>query len=306
MNYVDSTLLKLADPAQRGGVFDDVACAQLLSAMYDTTAMSVAGPFSAIFDRFELGVPVGRAATLDGYVQAPDGSNRIDARFRLDGLFDASPIRVDALWQGRIGASVALPASKISGVAVRWPDPAGVDAKIVAALGALPADPVALEAQRRAQYMNEIEAAMNQPAALTDAVFDSLLQTAGARSVADVMATAGNARFAAAQLSFSDPGQPQPSVALVPLSAALMIVDAGFSIADLLMQTKIVRDRLEPLGLDVTVDAAYPLRAPFLVAWIVPAAVFNDSGWPGASPALRIGAAGSWLADEGIGLVVTA
>jgi hypothetical protein len=306
MNYVDATLLKLADPAQRAGVFDDVAFAQLLSAMYDTTSLSVAGPYAGIFDTFELGLAVGRVGSVDGSWQAPDGSNRMDARFSLAGLFDPSPIRVDALWQGRISATVALPTSKITAVATQWPDPAGVDAKIVAALGALPADPVALEAQRRTQFMNEIEAAMKQPTALTDAAFDSLLHSAGARTVGDVMATGGTARFAAAQLTFSDPGQPQPSVALVPMSAALMIADAGFSIADLLMQSKIVRRQLEPLGLGVTIDPAYPLRTPFLVVWVVPATVFNDAGWPGASPALRITAAGSWLAGEGIGLAVTA
>jgi hypothetical protein len=306
MNYVDTTLLKLADPAQRAGVFNDVGLAQMLSALYDTSTMQTSAPYSPIFDTFELGVPVARAAAFDGYWQSQDGSSRMDARFELTGLFDVSPIRVDALWQGRIVANVALAGSTLTAVGLRWPDAGTIDAQIVAALGSLPSDPVTLETQRRTRYMAELEASMKQPSALTDPIFDSLLASVGARSVGDVIAARGTANFAVGQITFSDPGQPRAAVDLLPVSAALMISDTGFSIADFLMQTKIVRTQLEPLGLGVSVDPKYPLRTQFLIVWVVPAAVFDDTGWPGASPDLRIAAAGTWLASEGIGLVVTA
>ena len=56
MNFVDSTLVKFADPATRTALFDDVALEQLLSAAYDTTTLNVGGPFTPLFDDVQLGL----------------------------------------------------------------------------------------------------------------------------------------------------------------------------------------------------------------------------------------------------------
>ena len=57
MNFVDSTLVRLATPATRRAVFDDVALRQLAEAAYDSDALALDGPFDAVFDEFSLGGP---------------------------------------------------------------------------------------------------------------------------------------------------------------------------------------------------------------------------------------------------------
>ncbi len=306
MNYVDRILVRLADPAQRAGVFNDTALAQILSALYDTSAMTIGAPYSPIFDVFTLGVPVARVGTLDGYLQPQGASQATDAHFTVGGIADAATVRVDALWQGRILANATIASSQVSAVSLQWPDASDVDAQIVAALGSLPSDPAALEHERRTRYMTLVEAAMLQPTALTDATFDALLSAVGVTSVGDMIAARGNADVAVARVTFTPPGDPKPVVTLLPVSAALMIFDAGFALADLLAQTKTVRAQLAPQGLGVSVDPKLPARTDFIMLWVVPSDVFNDSDWPGATPALRIANAGTWLANEGIGLLVTA
>jgi hypothetical protein len=306
MNYVDSTIVRLADPATRPQVFDSDSLDQLLRTAYDTDQMNVQAPFSTVFEEFRLGLAVPRLGILEGNWNPIGGMERMEARFQLSGVGSASTIRVDAFWRGAIIARASMANGFISAVRTAWPDTGGIDEEIIAALGALPADPAVLEQERRTRFVNRLKAVLDQPGVLTAAAMDQLLQQMGASSVGDLMQRLrGVGLTGAMQVTFTQPALPPLSPKPLPISAAILIRDSGFSLADLLVDSKIAREQLEPLGLSRPEDPSLRMRQPLLVVWIVPQAVFSDAGWPGATVATRRAAAGDWLAREGIGLVVT-
>jgi hypothetical protein len=79
-------------------------------------------------------------------------------------------------------------------------------------------------------------------------------------------------------------------------------------------ETRMARDRIGPLGLEVPHGDGLRPRQPLFAAWVIPGSIFDDSDWPGGQAGMtadqlrtaRRAAAGAWLAREGIGLVVTA
>jgi hypothetical protein len=104
-----------------------------------------------------------------------------------------------------------------------------------------------------------------------------------------------------------------PSPMRLPISAAVLIRDAGFSLVQLLMESKILREQLEALGLEKQANPPLKIRHPLVVVWILPEAIFDDDDWPGGETGMdpaalrsaRRAAAGRWLALEGIGLIAT-
>jgi hypothetical protein len=98
------------------------------------------------------------------------------------------------------------------------------------------------------------------------------------------------------------------------VAVALLIRDAGFSLSQLMAETRMARDRIGPLGLEVPHGDGLRPRQPLFAAWVIPGSIFDDSDWPGGQAGMtadqlrtaRRAAAGAWLAREGIGLVVTA
>lgn len=131
--------------------------------------------------------------------------------------------------------------------------------------------------------------------------------------ITQVVATSPDAHTIDAEVTFDAPQPVSATARELPIAAALLIRDAtGLSIAQLLADSKTVRDRLTPYGLERPPDPAHRLREPLLIVWIVPEALFDDADWPGGNGggpaqqrALRRAAAGEWLAREGIGLVAT-
>ncbi len=312
MNFEDSTLVRLADPAARLGLLDTASLEQLVAAAYDTDAMPVEGPYQAVFDQLRLGMAIPRAGTLEGFWSPVGGAERTEARFRISGLGEGSTVRVDAFWKGSIIARAVPATSPITEVRTGWPDGAGIDAEIAAALGSLPADPVALEQERRARLLARVRGGVADPAAFTEASLDRWLAEAGVDTVGELLARGPlDARLGTVRVRFGPaPAGPATPVTL-PIAAALLIRDTGFSLAQLLMESKLVREELEDLGLERPVDAGLRPRRRVLVAWLVPQTLFDDADWPGGTgttpEALRAGrrqAAGRWLAQEGIGLVV--
>lgn len=300
MNFVDSVLVKLADATTRGSLFDDAALAQLVDAQYQTETLLVEGPYSAVFDRLELGVSIPTPVVVRGDWSGPAPGNHVDVNLSVAGLADVSN-RVDAFWSGRIVAQAQVGGAAVDRVGSNWPDPSGVDAQIVAALGSLPADAVELETQRRTRYIALLKAGMVQPDALTDDVFDARLRGAGVDSVSALMAIGGTKTIAAFNVRFTAAPSTSVSTAL-PVSYALLVRDAP-SISDLLYESKSVRALLSAGSKALVPDRALPLRCTLGVAWVVPTTLFDDTGWPGADNASRRAAAGAWLAAEGIGLV---
>jgi hypothetical protein len=314
MNYEDITLIRLADPASRSTLFDDRALEQLVSAAYNTELLTVESPYQPIFKELRLGVAITNLATVEGVWGQVGGVDRVEARFHTSGLGTNSLIRVDALWRGEIVARTVPINSRVTQVDTKWTDAGTIDTEIIAALGNLPTDPQILERERRTRFLARIRAALNQPTGFTDEVFDKWLKSVGAISVSDLIdRLQGTIQSSAVQVTFSPPDPTPPAPKALPITAALLIRDTGFSIAQLLMESKMLREQLEKQGLERSPDPSLPLRYPLLIVWVVPVAVFDDSDWPGGNPGMNPDAlrdarrliAGRWLAREGIGLVAT-
>jgi hypothetical protein len=312
VNFVDQTLLRLTDEAARTDVFDQVALGQVAAAGYDADALALDGPYRAVVDELRLGVQLPAEATVQGSWSMLGGADRHEVQLRLAGLALDSVPRVDALWLGGIVARTVPVTGVVERARSAWSDPGRIDAEIVAALGSLPADPAVLEAERRARYRQHVRASLAEPEVLTDEVLDRWLSGTGARSVSDLVASlAGTAAAGTVQVTYSAPPTAVPTPRLLPLAALVLIRDAGFSLAELLSDSKEVRARAASLGLDRPVDPELRQRASVLVVWLVPAEVFDDPAWPGATngseaeqrQARRV-VAGRWLAREGIGLAV--
>jgi hypothetical protein len=223
-------------------------------------------------------------------------------------------LRADAFWRGAVVARSAPEESVIESLDLKWADLAGVDTAVAAANGgALPADPAALEAARRDQLVQLMQAEMQSPETLTDARVARLLGDMGVASASELL-SAGTGRVATTGVTFSAPTGLPPSPQRYPIAAALLIRDQGFSLADLLVESKVLRSRLEESGVEGPRPPKLPIRRRLLVIWVMPVEVFDDTDWPGATAgmnemsrrAARRQRAGQWLAQEGIGLAVVA
>jgi hypothetical protein len=307
MTYEDKILVALADPNARAGVFDATGLAQLVSAAYDTDSMSIEGPYTPVFDEVKIGMALPRLAEVEGNWGPIGGVAPTEARFQLLGLGPDAAVRVDAFWRGSVVARTAMANGQIVSVSSNWPNVEAIDGEIVAALGALPADPAALETARRQRFIAKIQAAFAQPTILTDDRFDDWLKSTGATSVSDLLTNyRGVLHTGSLQVAISQPALPATAPKALPIAAAVMIRDTGFSVAQLVTDSKTARQRLEPLALGRPGDASLKILNSLLVIWIVPATIFDDNDWPGgATRDLRRAAAGAWLAREGIGLVAT-
>jgi hypothetical protein len=315
VNYVDYTLVRLADDSLRAALFDQDALAQLASVAFDAEAMTLGPPYSAVFDNLFMGLSVPRQSTVEVAWGTSTGNDLRNGRATLHGLGDDGGVRVDALWRGAVVANALSPMAQIANVVSQWTDTNGIDAAIVQATGSLPTDPVALEQQRRAQLLARLKAGFAQPDALSDAIFDAWLTEVGATSVGDLMTRyQGQLGMASLKVQFGPPGAATSAPRRLALSAAILIRDQPISVADLLSDSKIVRDQLDNHGAETAVDdVGAVVQNPIVVVWMVPDATFDDADWPGGEAAtttaqgrqLRRSRAGTWLAREGIGLVPT-
>jgi hypothetical protein len=316
MNFVDLTLVRLADPATRSDVFDQTALEQLLGAVYDAGLMGFGGPYTAAFDEFRLGLATPELGTVEGGWRVAGAADHTEAQFHVAGIGDATGVRIDAFWRGGILARFALGGEPITSVETNWPALGDIDSAIAAANGGvLPAEP-ALEQERSVRMLTEVRAGLAEPDAWTvDDLYRWIGET-GATSVGDLLERhRGTDGLATMKVQFAAPGPPQdtPRALGVALAIAIRGKD-NFSLAQLLADSKSVRERLQPLGLDPPGGDGLALRHSVVVCWIVPETIFDDADWPGGdagglTPAQqresRRVIAGTWLAAEGIGLVTT-
>jgi hypothetical protein len=310
VQFVDATLVRLADPATRAAMFDQEALGALLAAGYETDLLPVSGPFVPVFDDFRLGFYAPRVGSVEGVWQGSGGADRREASFRIAGIGDEAAVRVDGIWRGSIVARAQPATSRITGVDIDRASFDGIDAEIAAA-GPVPTDPAALEQARRARVVTHLKAVAEDPDAVTPAFVDGWLTSSGFGSATALLEAGSTAAASGVAVTFSPPQGPPPGPVPLPVSIALLIRDAGGSIAQLLAETKAVRDVVEPLGLDRRAAPELKRRPGVVVAWVVPAATFDDPDWPtpaggGAPRVRRRNAAATWLAKEGIGLVVMA
>jgi hypothetical protein len=220
-------------------------------------------------------------------------------------------VQVEAYWRGSIVVRAVPAQSVVTSVRTRWPEVGAIDAHIVEDLGALPQDPQQLEQERRLRFVALTRDALDQPEAFSDSLLDAWLQEVGATGVGDLLTRArGVVLPGTVRVAFSPPLDAPPSPVLLPISAAILIRDAGFSVAGLLRESKAVRSLLAPQGVERPHDPILRPRGLPLIVWMIPEGVFDDEDWPGGEPgmnaaalrAARRQAAGQWLLREGIGL----
>lgn len=313
MDYVDFTLVRLADEASRAALFDQVALEQLALTAYDTDTMQLGGPFTAVFDEVVVGLSVPRRGAAELAWGPVSGGERHEGRVTLLGATSDAGVRVDALWRGAVVARAVSALSRIERAITAWPTTSGIDQEIIAALGSLPANPAALETERRTRLVARVEVGMRQPDVLTDAQFDGWLRDLGATSVGDLMARFANQTgTAVTQVTFSAPPTDRPSPRRLPVAIAILVRDWPMKVAQLLADSKLVREHLRELGVERAREAGTIVRQSLVVAWMLPDATFDDPDWPGGDSGTpeqrrraRCAAAGKWLAREGIGLVTT-
>lgn len=309
MDFIDSTLIRLADPATRAGVFDDAALEHMAQAAYDAEALSIIGPYSAVFDKMTLGVSVAPLTVAEGVIRNQNGVPTADIQIHVGGLGPLLPARIDALWYGSIVARTLPTDSHISSAKPRFMID-DVDADIVRDLGALPDDSAGLETARRTRVIAGMKARMAQPDLLTEEMFDQWLAQIGVSSTGDLITNhRGTLAPGVVQIEFSPPAPAQqPSPTPLPVVAAILIRDAGFSVAQLLMESKMVREQLAEQGVAVPAARGLPALNPFLIVWAIPLTVFDDEQWPGSGAnaavlrSSRRENAGAWLGPEGIAI----
>ncbi|MBS0174567.1 MAG: hypothetical protein JSR64_11070 [Nitrospira sp.] len=314
MTFEDATLLRLAGPDTRAGVFDDTALEQLLNAGYDTLLNPVEGPFSAIFDDLRLGVPVLPVSVAEASWGSQTGSDRNVGTLQLAG-FGAPPMIADAFWRGAIVTRTGAGSGRISEVSTAWPATDDIDEQIVAALGGLPANAAQLEQERRARFIAKLKAGMSDPNALTAEVFTSLLAHVGASSVSELFGRQRNVNLTGiVRIMIEALPAPPPSPKALPVAVAIIVRSVVTSLTQMLAHSRVMRERLDAEGMSRPEEPRFRILHNVLVAWVVPESIFDDDGWPGALPGDSAGVkrtkrratAGQWLAREGIGLAVLA
>jgi hypothetical protein len=303
VNFVDRTFVALADPATRATALDAMSLEQILEAAYDVDVIGpLQGPFEPHFDEFELGFSPAGVGILDGVWALVGSTERTEARFTLAGLAADGAARVDAVWRGSILARAAAAGEPITAVRASWPSRPRVDAAVAAANGGVLPGGAALETARRTELLTEIRNDLDDPARFAPEDLDALVAGADASSVGELLEQTVDRPLGVVQLDFDEPQPVSEARRPLPIAAALLIRDAPLDIAELVSESKRLRDRLAPAGLERPKDEELRLRYPVVVVWVVPQTVFDDADWPGATPAARRTAAGEWLAREGIGL----
>jgi hypothetical protein len=218
------------------------------------------------------------------------------------------------LWRGALVARAVSPLSRITRAITGWSNTGGLDEEIARLPGGLPTNPTALETARRSHLLARVRAGLQQPDALSDAAFDRWLGQFGVNTVGELMARyADQIATAVAQVRFAAPPDEPASPRRLPVSAAILVRDRPLDIAQLLADSKLVRDQLDDLGVTHRSEPDAVARHAALVIWMIPDATFDDRDWPGGEDApsesaanqLRRRVAGRWLAREGIGLVTT-
>jgi hypothetical protein len=111
MDAAERVLLRLADPAERQGVLDAGSLLQLAATCYDLDPAAVAGPTTAVYDRFDVAVPlVGQTAATARVMRAGD----------------AMPWDVTAAWDNGLPPGPGADAVMTGSLVVRTPAQGGV------------------------------------------------------------------------------------------------------------------------------------------------------------------------------------
>jgi hypothetical protein len=243
MDFVDATILRIADETSRGAVFDSESLSQLLSASHDVAGTGIDAPFALAFDEISFVHDDEPRVELGGSWMTLGHNERTELAIQAAGIGAPIP-RIDLLAAGTITAS-----------------------------------------------------ARSGGAPITSAEFTEPLTPSGTTATGTM------------RVGFGDGPDASARQRRFPLAAALLVRDAPLSLAGLLDETRRLRPHLHRLGFGsantLAAAAASPrMRRSPIVAWVLPATLFDDVAWPGATAAQRRSWAGAWLARERIGLIV--
>jgi len=100
LDFVDASIVSLADPTNRGTFFSSNDLEKIAGVAFDTVGMGLGGPFSAIFDDITFGHIVPVTTTLDGQIGLPSAPEKQGIQIGIRGLPGQQPITVDVLWRG--------------------------------------------------------------------------------------------------------------------------------------------------------------------------------------------------------------
>jgi hypothetical protein len=84
VNYVDFTLIRMADPASRASLFDDQTLEQMAVAAYGDETATLSGPYQPVFDEMIIGLSIPNRWTVDGWWKA--GTIHNEGRFIIAGM----------------------------------------------------------------------------------------------------------------------------------------------------------------------------------------------------------------------------
>ena len=235
-----------------------------------------------------MGFALPQQGVIEGMWGGVGSVERVQARLLTANLGGPPPGRIDALWRGAIVARSVPANSRITAVATQRPDLEGIDDEIVAALGALPVNPVTLEQERRQRVTARIRATLDQPDAFTGDAFDRWLATVGAASTGDLLARFRTTAYSSAlRVAFAPPDPLPPTPIRLPITAAVLVRDsATLAVGQLLADSKTLAERLQDAGLETPRDPALRPRHAVVVIWVVPATLFDDAHWPAAARAM--------------------
>jgi hypothetical protein len=305
MDFVDATLLRLADESARSTVFDNDSLSQILSASHDLSGAGVEEPFDLVFDDISFVHDDESSVGIDGSWMTMGHTERTELTLRAAGLGRSMP-RIDLLIAGAVVATARGGGGRITAVDMNWLELAGIDSEITP----LPDDPAVLEQRRRERLLARVRARMSQPLVFDDNALGQWLTRLGVGSVTELMSAPVAAAGATLTITLGEGPEESVRRRRFPVAAALLIRDVPLSLAALLDETRRIRPYLHRLGFAAADDSQRRRQAP-IVAWVVPGALFEDAAWPGAAPgstgeqrAERRRWAGAWLARERIGLIV--
>lgn len=305
MRFEEKQLVRFASASTRQAFLDQASLEALADAAYVLAPGTLSPPWSAAFDRVELGASFGEKQSARIEARWDAGGMRADGSIEVDRR--AGEARgIEAIWRGAVIGRGRIGGGRVSEVAGSFPGLGAVDANIDARPAPPPAFGPARETARIAEVARILSSAAGRADAFSEAMISAWMTETGSGDVATFLArgvasTAGGGfrvRFESAAPAVEAPVR-------LEIVAAILIRDPGefaFSLAGLLRETRLAQDLIAAEIRPAAPTPGTTRRVPVPVIWVVPNSWFDDADWPGASPAARRAEAARWLRELGIAI----
>jgi hypothetical protein len=308
MDDASAVLLRLADPSARGTLLDDGALLEIAAVSYAVDRSSVVGPTTALYDRFDVAVPVLPEVVASARMSRAGEPVPWDVTTSWDGLVPLAP-GADAVWAGSVVLRTARGGGTVDSVTAREPQ---LDAAFAAALAGLPS--TATEEEIRAALRTAARTELTTPP-LTDTELDAVLAAVepGSTDPTTLGRARGGRETVGLRLTMSPPVDVATSPPLsLPVVVAFLVAESPVVPRELLRASAGARSAARAYLVRPLPSDAPARTADRCVCWLVPATAFDDAGWPGGTSGsaaekrdARLTAARAWLATQGIALLST-